>query len=189
MKLLQQRPSEERTYPRTRELQQFFRKTLPADSLGPAMEDAIRLATEMGTAGFTVRPHQPAPTKSKREIVVRRPKLTEHAERSFTFSNGEVKRSCPVQECRFGTPTARGWIKKHLDGAVVEVEEVIEPIEDEQETDAIQELSFEPRVPTAGDYESTEFSQDIEPDIERDEDEDVERVVVEPCEEYEDQIE
>lgn len=191
-----QRPETDRRFPQVVQLQKYYRQSLPPDSLRAAMQEAVRLATEMGMAGFASRPHQPisATPKLKRESPVSpRVKCFEHRVKRHVFQDGSVFMSCAHSECGFGKTT-----KRHSDGRKYPIPEdlvVPEPvvpelveIEDQQalEQEEILELGLEQRTLTAGEDDP----QDIESDIESDEDGDVERVEdVEPYEEYEGQIE
>lgn len=138
-KLLIQRHETDLTFPQVIKLQKYYRQSLPPDSLGPAMEQALRdMAAQMG---FASRPHQPVPTppkKAKREVITPRVKCEVHREKVFVFSDGTVWQCCTHDECLFGK--GRKTHSDRLPHPPVEVED--EP-EVELSSDDPRELSLD----------------------------------------------
>jgi len=89
---------------------------------------------------------------------------TEHAERTFTFSDGETKRSCPVPGCQWGRATGRSFVHKHSNGISIVIPEFDAPEDwdDETSDDDPQELRIT-RIPVAGDESSSVDLPDFEP--------------------------
>lgn len=97
--------------------------------------------------------------KTVEETFVPPAKVTAHAERIFTFSDGTEKRICPVPDCAWGQPTGTGFRQKHSDGLTF----VIPPDDDVVEVDADDPKELDPKafeIPSAPVREAGDDSPD-----------------------------
>lgn len=99
------------------------------------------------------------PPITRDETIAPTPKVTIHAERVFTFSDGTEKRICPVQDCSWGQSTGSGFRQKHSDGLTF----VIPPDDDVVEVDADDPKELDPKafeIPSAPVREAGDDSPD-----------------------------